>query len=147
MTPLEFVKYLGFSPTDPFWTFHIIWSTIPPKNWIVARNKLQPQDTTLVLNLNNSYWMLDLCRRDHLFTTQWREYGISVDSQQLRYRHRMRWPAISSPMEVVSAISELEKLLEIRFVEEVDFYGTLSLLLKNEDFNQKPLTSWLQRRV
>ena len=138
-TQKEFLESIGFHITGEPWSIHIQWSTVNPKNWVVSRNSLEPSDLLLTLSINDRYWNVSLQRRDEVFYVAWRESGIDVESQQLKFRKLTKWPAINSPCDVTAAIKVLESVLNVNFYPHVNIQGTLIESIHN----QQLLTEWL----
>lgn len=122
----DFLKSIGIKSAKEPWSLHLQWSTTQPKNWVLSRNSLLPSDLLLTLTLNSKSWECSLDRRDEIYFVQWRESGINIKSQQLKYRRRVKWPVLHSQASVCDFISELEKELDVCFVKHVNLQGTLS---------------------
>lgn len=135
----EFLESIGFDINAEPWSIHIQWSTVNPKNWVLMRNSLLSSDLLLTLSINDRYWNVSLQRKDEVFYVQWRESGLSVDSQQLKFKKIVKWPEITCPSEVIKAIGEIEKVLNVSFYQYVNIQGTLIESVRN----QKLFTDWL----
>ena len=126
MYPDDFFESIGIKLSQKPWSIHMQWSTTQPMNWVIERNSLRPEDLLLTLSINDRHWQVSLERRDEVFYVQWGTYGFRVDSQQLKYRRFIKWPAIESPENIIAFITELESLLSVRFVKHINLQGTLS---------------------
>tara|TARA_A100001015_G_C14986135_1_gene711607 strand:- start:1416 stop:1868 length:453 start_codon:yes stop_codon:yes gene_type:complete len=126
MYPDDFFESIGIKLPQKPWSIHMQWSTTQPMNWVIERNSLRPEDLLLTLSINDRHWQVSLERRDEVFYAQWGTYGFRVDSQQLKYRRFIKWPAIESPENIIAFITELESLLSVRFVKHINLQGTLS---------------------
>lgn len=133
----NFLEAVGVKLSKAPWSIHIEWSTTEPKNWVLARNSLLPEDLLLTLSLNDRSWELTLNRRDELFHIRWGTYGFEATSQQLKYRRLIHWPELDSPEDIVGAIDALEKLLDVRFVKYVNLQGKLCNSIKNPELFSK----------
>lgn len=135
----EFLEAIGFKINHHPWSIHLQWSTTEPKFWVLRRNALSPSDLLLTLSLNDRYWNLSLQRKDDIFGVIWRDSGIDVKSQQLKYRKMIQWPAIKTPFETIAAIKTLEAILDVTFYKHVNLQGTLAESLANPTL----FTHWL----
>lgn len=142
MTLADFPALLGCHAGEP-WSVHVIWSTVPPKDWVTARNRLKPGDLRLLLSVNRSGWHADLAPHDDSFRVQWRDSGISVESQQLRYRKLLPWPALASPADTPTLVTQLATLLDRNFVRHANLEGALAAQLLVPGFDDAALRRWL----
>jgi len=139
----NFLESIGVKLSKSPWSIHIQWSTTQPKNWVLKRNSLLPEDLLLTLSLNDRYWELTLERKDQLFHVQWGTYGFHVTSQQLKYKRLINWPILDSPEDIMSAIDVLEQELDLCFVKHVNLQGTLCNSIEKPELFSK----WLNISV
>lgn len=97
----------------------------------------------LLLSINDGHWVVTLTRRDERFQVQWRAFGISVESAELRYRKLIRWPIISSPIEVPHLVANLSETLSTKFARKVNIYGSAADELLSPNFDDTRLQKWL----
>lgn len=142
MSPVEFVASLGFKTPAP-WSIHLSWSTVEPSHWVVRRKVLKPADVLLTLTVTDGHWVLNLKPRHQRFHVQWRSSGVSVESDELRYRRMTRWPKVSSPLEVPEAIQVLEQVLQVQFVKHVNLEGSLADEALSAGFSDERILCWL----
>ena len=131
MYPDDFFESIGIKLSPKPWSIHMQWSTTQPMNWVIERNSLRPEDLLLTLSINDRHWQVSLERRDEVFYAQWGTYGFRVDSQQLKYRRFIKWPAIESPENIFEFIAELKLLLGVQFERHINLQGTLSSRIEN----------------
>ena len=131
-TQKEFLESIGFVINSEPWSIHIQWGTVNPKDWVISRNTLAPADLLLTLSINDRYWNVSLQRRDEVFNVIWRESGIDVESQQLKFRKLIKWPAIITPRTVIATIKQLEGILNVKFYPHVNIQGTLIEGIQNQ---------------
>lgn len=100
----------------PDWGIVVKMSTQPVWDWTVHGSRIRPDDVWLGLTVHRLLgWMITVYTRDKRYLVQWRPSGVTVDSQQLRYRRMTAWPALSDLDNFPALIPALESLLAIRF--------------------------------
>jgi hypothetical protein len=144
----EFIQEIGFKKSSiernkGYWSLHLTWSTCDPNYWVISRKKLKNEDMKLDLSINNAYWVADLQPRHELFRTQWRESGLSVESQQLKYRRASLWPDICELRRMPELVLQLEEKLNIQFHRQIYLQGSLCTLAVSKAFNKDALQNWL----
>ena len=78
-------------------------------------------------------------RKDEVFFIKWRESGLNIDSQQLKFRKLIKWPTINHPCEIISVISEIERILNVSFFKHANIQGNLVERIHNKAL----LIEWL----
>ena len=144
----RFIQQIGFQQSsiernNGYWSFNITWSSCDPNYWVIARNKLKDDDIKLDLQINNAYWVADLQPKNELFHVQWRESGLSVESQQLKYRRAAVWPDIRELHRIPELVVLLEEKLAIQFCRHINLQGSLCTLAVSKSFNKNALQKWL----
>jgi hypothetical protein len=148
MTLNEFIQQIGFKQSSiernsGYWSLNITWSTCRPNHWVISRNKLKDEDVKLDLLINSSYWVADLKQKNDLFHIQWRESGISIESQQLKFRRNNFWPDIRELIQIPELVLQLEQKLAVQFCRHLNLQGSLCTLAISESFNKAALQTWL----
>lgn len=100
-------------------------STTHIENWLYGRNKLKNEDIRLDFTISDDEtWQVQLERKDRLFLAQWRPNNhFHIDSQLLKYRSFIQWPAFNHSDEFPLFIKQLEQALKITFVPHVNVRG------------------------
>lgn len=127
------------APELPAWQIDIAIATRSPIEWTTRRNALQPDDMWLSLTLRSFFpWQVQLKRHDRLFVVDWTDRGVTIESEQLRYRKIMKWPEIAGPAEFPRLVSELNALFPRLFTREA-----LIIIPKADDAIKKAFIDWL----
>ncbi len=127
------------APELSAWQIGIVIATRPPIEWTTKRNTLQADDMWLSLTLSSFWqWRVQLKRHDGLFVVDWADRGVTVESQQLRYRKIMKWPEIAGPDDFPRLVGELNALFPKPFAREA-----LVTILKTDDAVKEALADWL----
>jgi hypothetical protein len=115
----SWLRQKGLWPQDnehPDWTFAIQMSTCDVRDWSVRASKVPAEALWLSLNVHRQLgWKAQLYPRNNVFRVDWSEDRLCVDSQQLRYRHVMKWPGLAEPDRFPALTAELERLLSVKF--------------------------------
>lgn len=119
-------------------------STTNIENWLYGRNKLKDEDIRLDFTLSdNGRWLVQLERKDRLFVAQWRPDNVfHNDSQLLKYRSFIQWPAFNHSDEFPLFVKQLEQVLKITFVPHVNVSGLPDD--KNRIHNHEQILQWLK---
>lgn len=91
---LVWAKLVGIEPASESWSFSVRLGTAPPHYWLARRDELKPTDVSVELLVANAReWRIQVARLDRLYSAQWRSSGITVATENLRYKSLTAWPA------------------------------------------------------
>jgi hypothetical protein len=86
-------RSVGIEPTAESWSFSVRLGTAPPHYWLARRDELKPSDVSVELLVANAReWRCQVARLDRLYSAQWRPSGITVATEDLRYKSLTAWP-------------------------------------------------------
>lgn len=122
-------------------------STCELDNYLASRSKLKAEDVCLTLRVYaDDRWVVQLERHDSLYCVQWSpNSNLQVDSQQLKYRRLIPWPALESPEDFPLLIQKIEESVGVKFIKHIDvslFEGMEQHLKTNSK-----LVKWLETGV
>jgi hypothetical protein len=142
--PTEYwLKGRGLWPdenTHPDWGFKVEISTVPPWDWTVRRSHVGENEYWLGASISRILgWRVGFFPRNELFKVDWQAEGMSVTSQQLRFRKLMKWPQMGTLDEFPKIVAELQSLLSLKFHQEIT---VRALSLKVDDLES--IRIWLQ---
>jgi hypothetical protein len=122
-------------------------STCNIEYWLYSKNKLKDEDIRLDFTLfDKGSWLVHLERKDRVFVAQWRADNIfHINSQLLKYRSFIQWPAFNHPEEFPLFVKQLEQVLKITFVPHVNVSGLPDDKTRIE--NHEQVKSWLKSCV
>lgn len=101
----------------PDWGFNVKMSTHRVWDWSVRASHIPPDAVWLGFRIHRVLgWSARVFTRDKRYEAQWESSGLSVESDQFRYRRLTAWPAITDVDDFPRLIPALEQLLSIRFL-------------------------------
>ena len=140
----NWLSSLNLKYNKDYWGMTLTMSTVNIEHWLYSRNQLKPEDLKLTLNISIAgYWVVQLERKDRLFLAQWRESGLSVESQQLKYRRLIPWPKLASYTKFPLMIPALETALDVKFIRHIDI-STVGIDLKQYLKKNSKMQQWLK---
>nr|WP_299035093.1 hypothetical protein [uncultured Tenacibaculum sp.] len=140
----NWLSSLNLKYNKDYWGMTLTMSTVNIEHWLYSRNQLKPEDLKLTLNISIAgYWVVQLERKDRLFLAQWRESGLSVESQQLKYRRLIPWPKLASYTKFPLIIPALETALDVKFIRHIDI-STVGIDPKQYLKKSSKMQQWLK---
>jgi len=132
---------VGITPTSESWNVGLRLGTALPHFWLARRDELKPEDVSLELLVNPREWRIQVSRVDRLYSAQWRSSGITVATEERRYKALTAWPAIAG--------QRLFPLFAMRLADFLDVTWTRTAWLTTHDVEvQRPmLLEWLHSSV
>ena len=133
---------VGIAPTAESWSVGMRLGTAPPHYWLARRDELKPADVSLELLVANSReWRIQVARVDRLYSAQWRPSGITVATEDLRFKSLTAWPSIVS--------QRLFPLFAMRLADylHVSWSRVGWLTMQNVEVNRPMLLEWLHSCV
>ena len=133
---------VGIAPTAESWSVGVRLGTAPPHYWLARRDELKPADVSLELLVANSReWRIQVARVDRLYSAQWRPSGITVATEDLRFKALSAWPSIAS--------QRLFPLFAMRLADYLHVHWSRSgwLTTQNVEVNRQLLLEWLHSCV
>ena len=133
---------VGIVPIADSWSVGVRLGTAPPHYWLARRDELKPSDVSLELLVANSReWRIQVARVDRLYSAQWRPSGITVATEDLRFKSLTAWPAIAS--------QRLFPLFAMRLADylQVGWSRTCWLTTQNVEVNRPMLLEWLHSSI
>lgn len=90
-------KSVGIEPTADAWSVGVRLGTASPNYWLARRDELKPEDVSLeLLVANTREWRIQVARVDRLYSAQWRPSGITVATEELKFKSLSAWPTLAS---------------------------------------------------
>ncbi|WP_299008697.1 hypothetical protein [uncultured Tenacibaculum sp.] len=140
----NWLSSLNLKYNKDYWGMTLTMSTVNIEHWLYSRNQLKPEYLKLTLNISIAgYWVVQLERKDRLFLAQWRESGLSVESQQLKYRRLILWPKLASYTKFPLMIPALETALDVKFIHHIDI-STVGIDPKQYLKKSSEMQQWLK---
>ncbi|MDC0008167.1 hypothetical protein OAE12_00495 [bacterium] len=140
----DWLTFLGLAAKQDGWTMELTMSTVPIDNWFFSRNKLKPEDIKIRLIAPSwGRWLVQLERHDQLFLAQWYEDYFTVDSEQIKYRKLIQWPALEGIYDFPKLIAPIEAALNIEIIKHIDV-GARFIDLKPHLNSRSKLYEWLK---
>jgi len=132
---------VGIAPTSESWNVGLRLGTAPPHFWLARRDELKPEDVSLELLVNPREWRIQVSRVDRLYSAQWRSSGITVATEERRYKALAAWPAIAG--------QRLFPLFAMRLADFLHVTWSRTAWLTTHDVEvQRPmLLEWLHSSV
>jgi hypothetical protein len=133
---------VGIAPTAESWSIGVRLGTSPPHYWLARRDELKRDDVSVELLVANSReWRIQAARVDRLYSAQWRPSGITVATEDLRFKSLTAWPSIAS--------QRLFPLFALRLADylHVNWSRTAWLTTHNVEINRPMLLEWLHSSV
>lgn len=138
----RWAQIAGVPPPPEDGNYHIRLSTAPVKQWFFAKSKLPAQTTNIEATIGHKTWTVKLTRQDQLFIVIWSSGGaVSVNSDQLKYKRMVRWPALDAVEYFPRLVKQIESLLGIQFIPYADV--SVPYTVPRETVEQPKLHEWL----
>ena len=142
--PLEndaWAQSVGITPTSESWSVGVRLGTAPPHFWLARRDELKPEDVSMELLVSPREWRIQVARLDRLYSAQWRASGITVATEDLRFKSLTAWPAITG--------QRLFPLFATRLADylHVTWSRTAWLTTHEVEVNRPMLLEWLHSCV
>lgn len=138
----DWARSVGIKPTAESWSVGIRLGTAPPNYWLARRDELKPTDVSLELIVANAReWRIQVARLDRLYSAQWRPSGITVATEDLRFKSLTAWPA--------TAGQRLFPVFAIRLADYLQVNWTRMAWVNSQhvDINKPQLLEWLHSCV
>lgn len=139
---IVWAKSVGIEPTAESWSVGIRLGTAPPHYWLARRDELKPSDVSLELIVTNAReWRIQVARLDRHYSAQWRPSGITVATEDLRFKSLAAWPA--------TAGQRLFPVFAMRLADYLQVQWTRMAWVnsQNVDINKPQLLEWLHSCV
>ncbi|MDX8554431.1 hypothetical protein MK851_12465 [Tenacibaculum sp. 1B UA] len=140
----NWLSSLNLKYSNEYWGMTLTMSTVNIEHWLYSRNQLKPEDLKLTLSMYiTGSWVAQLERKDQLFLAQWRESGLTVESQQLKYRRLIPWPKLASYTKFPLIIPAIETALDVKFIRHIDI-STVGIAPKQYLKKNSKMQQWLK---
>lgn len=133
---------VGIQPTADSWSVSIRLGTAPPHYWLSRRDELKPTDVSVELLVANSReWRIQAARVDRLYSAQWRQTGITVATEDLRFKSLAAWPAASGQRLFPVFATRLADYLQVSLTRSA------WVSAQNVNIDKRQLLEWLHACV
>lgn len=116
-TPVDntvWAKSVGIEPTADSWSVSVRLGTAPPHYWLARRDELKPTDVSVELLVANAReWRIQVARVDRLYSAQWRPSGITVATEDLRFKALNAWPTATGQLLFPIFAARLAEYLQV----------------------------------
>ncbi len=139
---IVWARSVGIQPTADSWSVSIRLGTAPPHYWLARRDELKPTDVSVeLLAANLREWRVQAARLDRLYSAQWRPSGITVATEDLRFKSLVAWPATSGQRLFPVFAARLADYLQISWTR------LAWVNAQNVDIDKPHLLEWLHSCV
>jgi hypothetical protein len=133
----EWARSIGVEPTAESWTFSLKLGSAPPNYWILRKSDLQPRDVSLDLLVNDTQWRIQVARVDRNYSAQWRQSGVTVDTDETKLKALTAWPKLTTPQLFPVFATTLAQFLRVQWMRSA------WLSSSGVTVNQARLLEWL----